>query len=262
MIRTLLAALFFILIFAGGAHALGGAEVAAKSQEAFFYQGGDLKARVVMKLITKRGKERVREMTMLRKNFKDKEQKYFIYFFRPADVRDMAFMVHKYTGRDDDRWLYVPAIKMVRRIAAEDKASSFVGSDFTYEDVSGRDLEDDTHELIKEDVLNGRDCYVVKSTPKAGDMDYSQKLSWVDKENFLPLKDEYYDRGGELYRVFLADEIKDVKGFPTAVKRTMKNLKSGHRTEVTFKEVDYNVGIKDSLFSERYLKQPPKKWVR
>ncbi len=238
-------------------------DVVKKSQTAFLYPGKDFKARVMMKLISKGGQERVREMTMLRKNYgaPGGEQKYFIYFFQPADVKDMTFMVYKYPGKDADRWLFVPALNMVRRIAAKDKYSSFVGSDFTYEDVSGRNLEEDTHTIVKEERYGGKDCYVVKSTPKAADMEYSYKQSWIDKESYLPLKEEYYDKRGELYKVFTADEIKDVKSFPTVTKRTMKNLQSGHRTEVSYIKSDYNIGIEDSLFSERYLKQPPKKWI-
>jgi outer membrane lipoprotein-sorting protein len=238
-------------------------EIMKKSQSAFLYHGKDFKARVVMKLVTKGGQERIRELTMLRKNFGESggSQKYFMYFFQPADVKDMTFMVYKFPAKDDDRWLFVPAINMVRRIAAQDKRSSFVGSDFTYEDVSGRDIEDDTHALAKEEKLGAKDCYVIKSTPKAADVDYSYKLSWIDKTNYLPLKEEYYDKRAELYRVFTADEIKDVKGFPTITKRTMKNLQSGHMTVVTYIKTDYNIGIEDSLFTERFLKQPPKKWI-
>lgn len=244
-------------------HALTAEEVARKSQEVFLYQGRDFKVRIMMKLINKNNKERIREMTMLRKNYGPSggEQKYFIYFFKPADVRDMTFMVYKYPQRDDDRWLFIPAINMTKRIAARDKTSSFVGSDFTYEDVSGRDIEDDTHEIIKEEKLKEQDCFVIKSTPKAGDMDYSYKLSWISKDSFLPLKEEYYDRNGGLYRIFTADEIKDIKGFPTVTKRTMKNIQNGHRTETAFIKVDYNIGIEDKLFSERFLKRPPKKWI-
>lgn len=245
------------------AFALSAEDVIKKSQAAFHYQGRDFKARVVMKLINKSGQERTRELTMLRKNYGEAggDQKYFMYFFQPADVKDMTFMVYKYPAKDDDRWLFVPAVNMMRRIAAKDKSSSFVGSDFTYEDVSGRDLQDDAHALVKEEKLGGKDCYVIKSTPKAADVDYSHKLSWINKNNYLPLKEEYYDRKGELYRVFTADEIKDIKGLPTATKRTMKNLQSGHRTEVSYIKADYNTGVEDSLFSERYLKQPPKKWT-
>lgn len=238
-------------------------EVMKSSQAAFLYPGKDFKARVVMRLVSKSGSVRTRELTMLRKNYGEPggDQKYFMYFYQPADVKSMAFMVYKYPGRDDDRWLFVPAINMVRRIAAQDRRSSFVGSDFTYEDVSGRDIADDSHEIAKEEKLEEADCFVVKSTPKAGDTDYGHKLSWIDKKTFLPLKEEYYDKKGGLYKVFTAGEIKEVKGFPTVFKRTMKNLQSGHSTETTFTKVDYNMGIEDSLFTERYLKQPPRKWI-
>lgn len=261
MIRYLIVLVVMLLPFE--AFAISAEEVMKKSQAAFLYQGKDFKARVVMKLISKSGQERTRELTMLRKNYGEPggDQKFFMYFFQPADVKDMTFMVYKYPAKDDDRWLFVPAINMVRRIAAQDKTSSFVGSDFTYEDVSGRDVVDDTHSIVKEEKLGGKDCYVIKSAPKAGDADYSYKLSRVDKTNFLPLKEEYYDRKNELARVFTADEIKVIKNFPTITKRTMKNLQSGHRTEVSYKKVGYNIGIEDSLFSERFLKQPPKRWI-
>lgn len=262
--KKLLLGFAVVLLLSQGAFAMNADEVMEKSQAAFFYQGRDFKARVMMKLISEGGQERVRELTMLRRNSgaPGGEQKYFIYFFRPADVKDMTFMVYKYPGRDADRWLFVPALNMVRRIAARDKYSSFVGSDFTYEDVSGRDLAEDTHAMVREDKYNGKECYVVKSTPKAADMEYSYKLSWIDKADFLPLKEEYYDRRGELYKVFSADEIKEIKGFPTITKRTMKNLQSGHMTEVTYLEADYDIGIEDSLFSERYLRRPPMGWIR
>lgn len=245
------------------AFAISPEEVMKSSQAAFLYHGRDFKSRIMMRLVSSSGSERIRELTMLRKNFgaPGGEQKYFIYFYQPADVKDMTFMVYKYPGRESDRWLFVPALNMVRRIAARDKSSSFAGSDFTYEDVSGRNVEDDTHVITKEEKLGADDCYVVKSVPKAGDMDYSYKVSWIDRKNFLPLKEEYYDKRGELYRVFTAGEIKDIKGFPTVTKRTMKNLQSGHSTETTFTKTDYDIGVDDGLFSERYLKNPPRKWI-
>ena len=243
--------------------ALSGEEVMKKSQAAFLYPGKDFKARVVMKLINKDGQERLRELTMLRKNTGEAggEQKYFMVFFQPADVKDMSFMIYKYPARDDDRWMFIPAVSMVKRIAAQDKRSSFVGSDFTYEDVSGRDIEDDTHVLEREEKLGNRDCHVVKSTPKTGDADFGYKLTWVDKANYLPLKEEQYDKKGARTKQFSADEVADIKGIPTATKRSMKNLQSGHRTEVVYQKTDYDLGLEDSLFSERFLRQPPRKWV-
>ncbi len=269
MIRYLFALL--VMIIPLNASALTANDIMGKSQAAFLYPAKDFKARIVMKLISKEGKERVRELTMLRKNYGEAggDQKYFIYFFQPADVRDMTFMVYKYPAKDDDRWLFVPAIDLVRRIAARDARSSFVGSDFTYEDVSGRDIPADTHTLLREEKLGERDCYVVESMPKEP-VDYIKRTSWIDKTTFLPLKEEYYDVQKELTRVFTADKIEEFataeggerKVFPTVTKRTMKNLKAGHRTEVTFTSVSYNVGLPDDIFTERYLRKPPERWIK
>lgn len=245
------------------AQAISAEEIIRNSQAAFFQQGDDFKARITMRLFSSSGAERIREMTMLRKNYgqSGEKQKYFIYFFKPSDVKDMTFMVYKYPKKDSDRWLFVPALNMVRRIAAQDKHSSFAGSDFTYEDISGRNADEDTHSIIREEKLDAADCYVIKSIPKAGDMDYSYKLSWIGKKSFLPLREEYYDKKEALYKVFTADGIQDIKGFQTVTKRTMKNLQSGHSTEVLFTKADYNINIEDGLFSERYLRQPPRKWI-
>jgi len=243
--------------------ALSGEDVMKKSQAAFLYPGKDFKARVVMKLVNKDGQERIREMTMLRKNAGEPggEQKYFLYFFQPADVKDMSFMIYKYPAKNADRWMFIPAINMVKRIAAQDNRSSFVGSDFTYEDVSGRNIEDDSHVIEREEKLGNRDCFVVKSTPKTADADFGYKFTWVDKANSLPLKEEQFDKKGARYKLFTAEEVTEIKGFPTVAKRSMKNLQTGHRTDVSYLKADYDIGIDDSLFSERFLRQPPRKWV-
>ncbi|MBI4595398.1 MAG: outer membrane lipoprotein-sorting protein [Candidatus Tectomicrobia bacterium] len=247
-----------------------GIEIMEKSQQAFYYPGKDMKSEIRMELITADGKKRLRVLTMLRWNDpKSKDQKYFLYFREPADVRGMTFMVWEYPARESDRWIYVPAIDLVRRIAANDARSSFVGSDFTYEDVSGRNIASDTHTLLREEKLGERDCYVVESLPKEP-IEYVRRISWIDKTTYLPLKEEYYDVQKELARTFSADKIeevsvaggKDGESYPTVIRRTMKNLKSGHRTEVTLTPVSYNVGLQDDLFTERYLRNPPERWIK
>jgi outer membrane lipoprotein-sorting protein len=239
-------------------------EVAANYQKAFFYPGKDMRVVVFMRLIESGGKERTREMTLLRKNTENSlDQKYFIFFHQPADVEGMTFMVYKYSQKDDDRWLFMPALDLVKRIAANDKRSSFVGSDFTYEDVSGRDLSEDVFTIEKEEKLMDKDCYVLKSVPKdPKGADYSYKLSWIDKISFLPLKEEYYDVRRELYKVFTAEEVKEMGGFPTVARRKMENVKNKHQTQVTYNQVEYNLGIEPDLFSERFLKRPPTKWIK
>jgi hypothetical protein len=239
---------------------LSAGQIVEKSQLAFYYQGDDMKAKVVMELIAKGGGRRIRVMTMLRRNVTEGEnQKYFIYFHKPGDVRRLTFMVWKYPTKEDDRWIFVPAVDLIRRIAADDKRSSFVGSDFTYEDVSGRDVASDTHSLLRSEKLEDRDCYVIESIPKEP-TDYIKRLSWIDKKTFLPLKEEYYDAQNELFRIFTADRIEEIKS--DGGERTMKNVKTGHRTEVSYKSVLYNLGLKDKEFSERYMRRPPRSWIR
>lgn len=233
-----------------------------KYQKAFYYAGNDMKAKVLMTLINKEGKMRIRELVMLRKNMqKNGEQKYFMYFINPADVRRTTFVVWKYPKRDDDRWLFIPAINLVSRIAANDKHSSFVGSDFTYENVSGRDLESDTHNLIGEETINERNCYKVEITP-IDESGFSKRILWIDKSTYLPVKEDYYDIQGELYKIFTAEKIEEIEGIWTIIKRTMENVKTGHKTITEFGAVNYNVGLPDNLFTERFMRNPPRSWIK
>ncbi|MDO8739769.1 outer membrane lipoprotein-sorting protein [Candidatus Deferrimicrobium sp.] len=239
-------------------------EIMRRSALVQFYSGNDMKSKVTMRLLSKEGGERVRELIMTRRNVKaGGDQKYFILFRQPADVRDMTFLVWKYPQRDSDRWLYIPAIKLVKRIAANDKRSSFVGSDFSYEDVSGRAAEEDNHTLLREEKYGGKEVLVIKSVPKdEKSADFGYKVSWIDKGNFVLWKEEYYDKRGALFKVFTADEVKPIQGFPTTVKRTMKNVQTGHWTEAAYGEVKYNLGLADGVFSERSLRNPPKELAR
>jgi outer membrane lipoprotein-sorting protein len=239
-----------------------GEEVIKRSLDTFYYGGKDQKARVSMKLINAQGSVRERNLTMLRLNVGTSgDQRYYLFFHSPADVKGTAFLVWKYPRAEDDRWIYIPAISLVKRIAADDKRSSFVGSDFTYEDVSGRDLADETHQLLRREEFDGRPTFVVESKPKVA-IDYVRRLVWVDAERWLPLKEEYYDAQGQILRVFTATKVEQPNGVWTVTGRTMANPKSGQRTEVSLDNVEYGVGLSPDIFTERYLRNPPAKWIR
>ncbi|MBD3264603.1 MAG: outer membrane lipoprotein-sorting protein, partial [Candidatus Omnitrophica bacterium] len=138
-------------------------EIINKANKVAYYEGEDGRATVEMTITDSQGRKRERGFEILRLDLTDGgEQKYYVYFKDPPDVRDMVYMVWKHLNRDDDRWMYLPALDLVRRIAASDKRSSFVGSHFAYEDISGRNPSDDKHELLEET----DDMYVLKSTPK------------------------------------------------------------------------------------------------
>ncbi|MBD3381642.1 MAG: outer membrane lipoprotein-sorting protein [candidate division Zixibacteria bacterium] len=228
-----------------------------------FYAEDDGLAEVNMSIVNSSGKERIREFAMLRlDNEEGGEQKYYTYFRKPHDVARLTFMVHKNPVDTDQRWLYVPAVDLVKRISADDKGSSFVGSDFSYEDVSGRHWSEDNHKIVEEKEYNGKQVYVIESVPKAEDGIFGKKHTYIDKETMLPIREEYYDDKGELERIFTAEKIEVIEDVPTVTVRKMENVQKEQHTIVEFSSIDYNVGVDNDIFTERFLKNPPRKYIK
>ncbi|MBN1805323.1 MAG: outer membrane lipoprotein-sorting protein [Sedimentisphaerales bacterium] len=231
-------------------------EIVTKANLAAYYQGDDGKAKVTMTITDKKGDVRNREFIILRKDIADGgDQNYYVYFLRPADVYRMVFMVNKHAADnvDDDRWLYLPALDLIRRIAAGDKRTSFVGSDFLYEDVSGRNPIEDKHELAD----SNQSMFVLKNTPQKSDtVEFSYYLVYIDRKNYMPMKMEYFDKQNRLYRTIESLEVKDISGFATVTKAKVSDLNTGSTTLMEFNDVQYNIGIGD-IFTERYLRKPP-----
>ncbi|MCK9432791.1 MAG: outer membrane lipoprotein-sorting protein [Candidatus Omnitrophica bacterium] len=235
-------------------------EIAERASKASYYQGKDGRSFARMVITDAQGRKRERQMTILRFNAGDNgEQKYYVYFHKPNDVKGMSYIVWKHLGRDDDRWLYLPALDLVRRVASSDKRSSFAGTNFLYEDISGRSVKLDKHELLSSD--DG--SYLLKNTPKDSDqVEFSYYKVWVDKNNFVPMKAEYYDKEGKLYRIIEANQVKDIQGYPTTVEMTARDINSGGSTVADFTDVSYGIGISDGIFTERYLRNPPLQWIK
>ncbi len=227
-----------------------------------YYQGADGKATVHMSIKDAQGRERTRRFTILRKDIGDEdngEQRFYVHFNRPADVNGTVFMVWKHVGRDDDRWLYLPALDLVKRIAAADERTSFVGSHFFYEDVSGRGPREDNHELAQ----TTDTYYVVDSTPKKPDtVEFSRYRSYIHRETYIPVKTEYFDQEGEPYRTYQALEVETIEGYPTVVKAEMADSRIGGKTVLGYSAVDYDLGLPTDVFAERYLRNPPRQYLR
>ncbi|GAB4259954.1 MAG: outer membrane lipoprotein-sorting protein [Deferrisomatales bacterium] len=260
MKRVFLAALAALLLAPPGAPALTVDEIVQKANLASYYAGDDGTARAQMVISDRSGRTREREFTILRKDKEDGgEQYYYVYFHRPGDVRKTVFLVHKHVDRDDDRWLYLPALDLVKRIAASDKRTSFVGSHFFYEDVSGRSPAEDTHTLREETA----EAYVLDNVPKDPQgVEFTRYLVWIDKKTFLPMKADYFDARGEVYRRMEVLEVREIQGIPTVTRARMSDLRTGGSTEMRFEKVQYNEGISEEVFTERYLRRPPRKYVR
>jgi outer membrane lipoprotein-sorting protein len=251
-----------LIIAAGSIAAQDAAEIMKKSHMAYYYAGDDGLSEVNMVITDSRGRERVKEFTMMRLDQEEGgKQMYYTYFRKPSDVSRLTFMVHKQPDGNDMRWIYVPSVDLVKPISADDKNSSFVGSHFSYEDVSGRHWSEDNHRLVEESTLGERPVFVIESIPKEEYDGFSRKVSYIDKENFLPLKEEYYDKKDKLERVFKAEKVEDIDGIITMTARSMEEIKKGGKTVIEFSKIEYNVGLDESLFTERYLKNPPRKYV-
>jgi len=231
-------------------------EIVDRANKVSYYAGDDGRAEVKMTITDGQGRVRNREFVILRKDVEDGGRQFFyVYFERPSDVRRMVFMVHKFIDKDDDRWLYLPALDLVKRIAASDKRTSFVGSHFFYEDVSGRSITEDHHILKGETDSH----YLVDNTPKdPASVEFSRFTVWIDKKSFMPVKAEYFDKNGAKYRVVEALEIKEIQGFPTVVRSRVQDLASGGETVMEFRNIRYNLGLSDKIFTERYLRRPPR----
>ena len=235
-------------------------EIIEKANLAAYYAGDDGRSKVRMTITDSQGRERIRQFVILRADVEEgKDQNYAVLFSRPADVRGMVFLVKKHVGSDDDRWLYMPGLDLVKRIAAGDKRTSFVGSDFYYEDVSGRGIEEDTHELVE----TTAEHYVVKNTPKdTGSVEFVHWTAWIDKTSMIPVKMEYTDAKGEVYRRIEALEVQEFGGHPTVTMMKVSDLRTGGNTVSEFRGVEYDLGIPDDVFTERTLRNPPRQWFR
>jgi outer membrane lipoprotein-sorting protein len=234
------------------------AAIVERANLASYYAGGDGRSAVRMTITDSQGRERVRQFVILRRDVTDGgDQDYAVLFSRPADVRNTVFLVKKHVGSDDDRWLYLPSLDLVKRIAAGDKRTSFVGSHFVYEDVSGRGLDEDTHELVE----TTEESYVVRNTPvDAGSVEFTSWTVWIDKNTFLPMKMEYIDDAGETYRRIEALDVGEPGGYSTVTRMQVSDLRSGGTTVAEFQNVEYDLGIPENIFAERTLRSPSRRW--
>lgn len=264
MKKVLITALSFLALSAS-ALAQDVGEIMKKAHMASYYLGDDGMAQMVMKVYSKGNQEPIKKLFyMLRKDLQDGgEQLFYTYFVAPSDIKKTTFLVHKYIDKDDFRRLYIPASDKVLPIAGSRKQDPFMGSDFSYEDVSGRHFTKDNHKLIGNEKMGGVDCFVTESIPKAKEEKLGKIKAWISKSNYIPMRVDYYNHQGEVYRSYTSDEVKDIQGFPTIMKRVMVSPLEGTRTEmlVNPSKVKYNLGLGEDIFSERSLKNPPMQYL-
>jgi len=216
--------------------------------------GEDQTSDLTMTLISKSGSERVRKIKQFTKDFGDVE-KSIMFFTAPADVKNTSFMNWTYDdpSKSDDQWIYLPALKKVKRISSDSKSDYFMGSDFTYDDLGDRKLDDDTHKLLGEETIDGVDYYVVESIPKDEDYMYSKTVTWIRKDNFIGLKKEFYDEDGELLKILKIKKFENISGFLVITHSEMENVQKNHRTKMELNNIKINTSIPASKFTERIM---------
>ncbi len=216
--------------------------------------GGDQTSDLTMTLINKSGKERIRKIKQFTKDMGDME-KSIMFFQSPADVKNTSFMNWTYDdeSKSDDQWIYLPALKKTKRISSDSKSDYFMGSDFTYDDLGDRKLDDDAHQLIGEETIDGVDYYVVESTPKEEDYIYSKTKTWIRKDNFIGLKKKFYDEDEDLLKILKINKFEEISGFLVITRSEMENVQNDHKTTMVLSDIEINTGISDSKFSERMM---------
>src|ERR1051325_233380 len=192
----------------------------------------------VMTLINDKGQQRERKNnTIVKLQPNGMDSKFLIKFSTPADIKGTGFLQIEHIEGDDDLWIYLPALKKSRRLVANNKKDSFVGSDFSYADISRPKVDQYRHTLVRVEKIDGFDCYVIESIPATdtvrSNSGYSKKITWVRQDNFLESKVEYYDLADRLLKTQIVQKhqlVEPQKGRWFALYREMTNHQTGHRT--------------------------------
>jgi hypothetical protein len=240
---------------------LSGREIMEKN----FYAGKvqHLLNQSTMTLTNDKGQQRIRKMrsaSVLQPNGIDSTL--LIRFLFPGDVKGTGYLQIQHHDREDDMWIYLPALKKVRRLVANNKKDSFVGSDFSYGDILLPIVDTYHHQLLRSEIVDGEDTYVVEMTPATEqikrDFGYSKWTAWIRKSNFMEKKAEYYDGSGRLLKTQLVPNVKEVDPKDHkwwAVRREVINHQTGHRTELVFDVLDASQSVPDDFFTTRYLER-------
>jgi len=178
-----------------------------------------------------------------------------IVFQQPASVAGSRFLTMANKNAPDDRWIFLPNLGKVRRIASSEGSGSFMGTDFSYDDISAtsRGAELDTHTLLREENLGSAACYVIQSTPKDGSFQYSKMVQWITKDTFIIMKIELYDKKNTLVKTVEMSGIKTIQDRLTVTVTKMTTHAAGTSTTITYEIVKYNDPIPEGVFTTAYL---------
>lgn len=220
------------------------------------YTGDSARYKLTMTLTSGRSAPRVREVSYYHKDYGDTE-KMLMVFNSPRDVAGTAYLSFSYDddSKDDDIWLYLPAMKRTRRITGSGKNDDFMGTDFTYEDMGDRSLNKDTFTLQGEEVVDGQACWVIEARAKDPKDPYGRRIIRVRKDSLVIASADYYDRQNRPLKNLRVSGISQIDGIWTAAKMEMTNVQSNHSTVIEMSEIRFNLPLDDSLFAVTNLER-------
>lgn len=217
------------------------------------YVGDDMASRQTMELVPTSGEKRVRELTVTGAD-RQGLRKSIIRFTSPADIEGTGFLALETEQDETEQFLYLPALKRTRRIVAGQKSRSFVNTDFTYEDMERRPVENSEHLISGEEALGGVSCWILESRPKPdSESQYSMVRAWVAKDMLLTLRVDFFTDGQDPIKRYTVLQVENIQDIWTETKVVMEDLNSGHKTVLETRDVKYNSNIPDSAFSQQAL---------
>jgi outer membrane lipoprotein-sorting protein len=219
---------------------------------------GDTRAYMEMELQNRAGKKSVREMRTDTFEIADPNEgdKSLVLFERPRDVKGTAFLTFAHIQEADDQWLYLPALKRVKRISSKNKSGPFVGSEFAYEDLSAQELKKYTYKWLRDEACGDQECYVVEQIPTYKNSGYTRMVVWFDKAEYRQQKIDYYDRKKSLLKTLTYGDYRQyLEKYWRPHDMHMVNHQTGKQTRLKFEKIDFRTGLTDKHFSKNSLKR-------
>ena len=216
----------------------------------------DSRASLKMILRNKQGQESVRDIRVRTLEQQDDGDKSLTIFDQPADVKGTNFLSFTHKSGPDDQWLYLPALKRVKRISSRNKSGPFMGSEFAYEDLSSQEVEKYTYRYLRDESYEGTDCFVVERRPVDKHSGYRRQIAWIDKQEYRPQKIEFYDRKNALLKTLTYhDYHKYLDKYWRAHSMFMENHQTGKSTRLIWSDYAFQSGLSDRDFDRNSLKR-------
>ena len=259
MKRVFAAAIFAGLMLTGTAHAqeLTGRQIMEKALSKSSWK--DMQGDVELILTNAKGQQRIRKIRMFSRKRTANESDMLMRFIAPPDVKGTAFLVIEHEKGEDERYLYLPALRRVKRIASSGKGGNFMSSDFTYYDIGRPKLNDWIYRRLDDDVIDGYECYQIECLPAskqiAKDTGYGKIIRWIRKDVLTTVRSLYYDRAGRKWKELIVPKVEKIAGVWFQTDMIMKDLQTGHQSEMQFLNIKVNQGIPASFFSKRFLQR-------